>query len=107
MSNTRRQTLVAVLRGTNGYSLSELNAMYAVPGVQDFLVEAESRGISHKALADALVAFKKNGGSGLQTSLGVIRKGWNTPAVAPATVAQDKCAAAAAVLQQAVNILKG
>jgi len=66
---TRRETLVAVLRGTNNYSLSQLNAMNKVSGVQNFLEQADAVGITHKELADRLVAFKKGGGSGLANAI--------------------------------------
>ena len=70
MSQTRRETLVAVLQGTNNYSISELNAMNDIVG--DFLTQAENAGESHKSLADKLVAFKMNGGSGLANAIAAI-----------------------------------
>lgn len=97
MSNTRRETLVAVLRGTNGYSLSELNAMNAIVG--DFLPEAESRGLSHTALADRLVAFKTDGGNGLANAIDAIRISFTD--VAPATSCEDAVAAAKVALSAA------
>ena len=88
MSNTRRQTLVAVLQGTNGYTLAELNAMNKVKGVNAFLQDAEARGISHTALADRLVAFKTNGGSGLADAIVSITGDFTAPE------ATDSCKAA-------------
>lgn len=69
---TRRETIVAVLRGTNGYSIGELNAAYAVPGVQAFLTAAEQRGITNGDLAEQLEAFKASGRSGLQNAITAI-----------------------------------
>jgi hypothetical protein len=70
MSQTRRETLVAVLQGTNNYSINELNAMNDIVG--DFLTQAENAGESHKSLADKLVAFKDNGGAGLANAIAAI-----------------------------------
>lgn len=83
---TRRGTLVAFLRGTNGFSGSELKAAMAVTGVTEFLSAAQSRGISNEALADALVQFKTNGGSGLQNAVNDITAQW---AEADAPVAEQ------------------
>lgn len=72
MGQTRRETLVSVLQGTNGYSLSELNAMNAISTVSGFLSRVEAEGISHTALAERLVAFKHDGGSGLSNAIKAI-----------------------------------
>src|SRR3990170_6750021 len=79
---TRRETLVAVLRGTNNYSLKLLNATYAVKGVKAFLNDAESRGISNIELADRLVAFKTGGGSGLANAIVALTNEFNAPTAA-------------------------
>lgn len=86
MSQTRRETLVAVLRGTNNYSLGELNAMNAIVGT--FLTDAEDRGISNTELADRLVAFKTGGGTGLSNAIVKLTKEFSAPS------AQDACKAA-------------
>lgn len=70
---TRRETLVQVLRGKNGYSLTTLNETLAVEGVTEFLAEAQALGISNTDLADRLVAFKQGGGSGLANAIVAIR----------------------------------
>jgi hypothetical protein len=89
---TRRETLVAVLRGTNSYSLSELNAMNAIVG--DFLTVAEDKGVTHTALADRLVAFKQNGGSGLANAIREITEEFEAPPVPSAEQRLDSLVAA-------------
>lgn len=74
---TRRETLVAFLRGTDGFSGSQLSAAMAVPGTTEFLARAQDRGISNADLADALVQFKANGGSGLQNAINSITSEWD------------------------------
>jgi hypothetical protein len=78
---TRRETLVKFLQGDNGFSASQLEAAFAVPGTTAFLTEAQSRGITNAELADRLVAFKKGGGCGLQNAIESITQEWNAPAV--------------------------
>lgn len=73
---TRRETFVAFLRGTDGFSGSQLSAAMAVPGATEFLASAQDRGISNADLADALVSFKANGGSGLQNAITSITSEW-------------------------------
>lgn len=80
---TRRETMVAYLRGENGFSSKQLAAAFAVPGVTEFLTEAQTRGISNADLATELVNFKLNGGVGLQNAIESITATWNKPAVDP------------------------
>ena len=94
---TRRVTLVNVLRGGNGYSLAELNAMNAVKGVGAFLTRAASLDISNTALADALVAFKAGGGVGLANAISDITAQWDAPT--------DPCAPENAAIEQAKQAL--
>ncbi len=97
---TRRQTLVAVLEGTNGYSLAQLNAMYAVKGVDTFLGFVESRGISHTELATRLRDFKANGGSGLANAITQLTNELNAP-----TAPTDPCADMREAVLAAANAL--
>lgn len=109
MAKTRRQTLVAVLKGTNGYSIGELNAMNAVPGVQEFLRDAEARGISHTGLAGALVNFKRRGGSGLANAMRAIGESWvqaDAPPVDPCADQKAALAQAETALQEALKAVQ-
>lgn len=72
---TRREILVSFLRGENGFSAADLDSALNVDGTQEttaFLTAAQEAGISNPDLADRLVTFKANGGSGLRTAIAVI-----------------------------------
>lgn len=104
MSQTRRATLVAVLQGTNGYSINELNAMNAVGGVTDFLNNAQSAGLTHTELADKLIAFKTGGGAGLANAIRDITDyGFTSKSTSDAC--NDAVAEAKAAVLQALDAL--
>lgn len=106
---TRRQTLVAFLRGENGFDGALLKAAFAVPGVTDFLATAQSRGISNSDLADALVAFKSNGGTGLQNAVQSITAAWaaqDSPQVAETDGRSEAIQAALSAFEAGVAALK-
>ena len=96
---TRRQTLVLVLQGGNGYTPAQLKDTFDVPGVQEFLADAAARGISSASLADRLVAFKKGGGSGLANAIASISAEFNS------TVATGNCEDTLAAIKAQVNAL--
>lgn len=79
MSATRRETLVTILNGGTP-SLERVNATFAVPGTQEFLNLAQSRGLSNSDVVDRLVAFKAAGGSGLANAIASITAEFNAPA---------------------------
>lgn len=83
---TRRETLVAFLRSQNGYSVAELKAALAIPGVPEFLVRVQASGITNEDLAARLAVFKLGGGAGLANAVASI-----TAELNGAGVTSDEC----------------
>lgn len=79
--------------------------MQAVKGVSEFLIRAASLGITNTQLADRLVAFKTNGGSGIASAVAAITKEWDTPAPAVTTAKDDCKDTVVKVLQAAIDTL--